>query len=76
MSGNKILRIDSVVAAERIRDNTVLVPPDYMIFSTVCPRSLDPVCIVTYYKKWGTTSGTDSTWIIMHGLVHKTKSIS
>ena len=29
--------------------------------STICPRSSDPFCIVTYYIKWVTTSWTHST---------------
>ena len=29
--------------------------------NTVCPRSNDPFCIVTYYIKWVTTSWTYST---------------
>ena len=28
---------------------------------TVCPRSSDPLYVVTYYIKWVTTSWTDST---------------
>ena len=30
------------------------------ILSTVCPRSLDPIYIVTYYIIWVKTSWTDS----------------
>ena len=29
------------------------------MFYTHCPKSLDPVYIVTYYIKWVTTSWTD-----------------
>ena len=31
---------------------------------TVCPRSLDPFYIVTYYVKWDETSWTYSMWIV------------
>ena len=31
--------------------------------STVCPRSSDPFCVVTYYTKWVTTSWTYSTYV-------------
>ena len=30
--------------------------------NTLCPRSLDPIYIVTYYMKQVKTSWTDSTW--------------
>ena len=29
------------------------------VYNTVCPKSSDPFCIVTYYIKWVTTSWTD-----------------
>ena len=32
----------------------------YITNSTVCPRSLCPFCIVSYYIKWDKTSWTDS----------------
>ena len=31
------------------------------VWLTVCARSSDPLCIVSYYVKWATTSWTDST---------------
>ena len=31
------------------------------MYSTICPRSSDPFCIVTYYIKWVTTSWTDGS---------------
>ena len=30
---------------------------------TVCPRSSDPLYIVSYYTKWATTSGTHSRYL-------------
>ena len=29
--------------------------------NTVCPRSSDPFCVVTYFMKWVATSWTDGT---------------
>ena len=37
----------------------------YMVLvldGTICPRSIDPFYIVTYYIKWVTTFWTDSTY--------------
>ena len=32
-----------------------------LLFGSVCPRSSDPIYLVIYYIKWGTTSWTDGT---------------
>ena len=39
--------------------NLSLGVPSVPLATTVCPRSSDPFCIVTYYIKWVTTSWTD-----------------
>ena len=31
-----------------------------LLYDTVCPTSIDPFYIVTYYTKWATTSWTSS----------------
>ena len=39
---------------------------DFFMTNSACPRSSDPLYIVTYYKKWGTYSWTDGlcTWVL------------
>ena len=32
------------------------------VYNTVCPKSSDPFCIVTYYIKWVTTSWKDGNF--------------
>ena len=66
------LREDYIVINQAIVD--VYFTPRYLwgYFYTVCPRSSYPFCIVTYYKKWVTTSRTYSMALPIY-LLHSTE---
>ena len=47
--------------------------PSIYLVATECPRSLDPIYIVTYFIKWVKTSWTDS---VIHDLFEMIKVYS